>query len=174
MAEYPAGQVEANGVTVPIQVSDTGHWFARYDGRTLTYPTREKLENSIKRLTKRAAVTVAVSVVRINESYDSVTRTRATVTGIHGANGNVLVTLHKGNRLGDVKEQVRSRYSGGSPEGLWFGGDVTDEQITEYSRLVKAEYEARKARSRMRDQLKVDILKAAETAIAAVSGSDEE
>lgn len=174
MAEYPAGQVEANGVTVPIMVNDSGNWSAIYDGRTLAYPTREKLENALKRLTKRAAVTVAVPVVKISESYDGVTRTRATVTGIHGANGNVLVTLHKGNRLGDVKEQVSTRYSGGSPEGLWFGGDVTDEQITEYSRLVKAEAVAREARSQMRKRLSVNILKAAETAIAAVSGSDED
>lgn len=174
MTEYPAGQVEANGVTVPIYVDDRGNWCAEYDGRTLGYPTREKLENSIKRLTKRAAVVVAVPVVRINENYNGVTRTRATVTGIHGANGNVLVTLHKGNRLGDIKEQVSTRYSGGAPEGLWFGGDVTDEQITEYSRLVKAEADAKEARRQMRDRLSINILKAAETAIAAVSGSDED
>ena len=174
MTEYPAGQVEANGVTVPITVDDSGEWCAKYDGRTLAYPTREKLENALKRLTKRAAVTVAVPVVRINESYDSFTRTRATVTGIHGANGNVLVTLHKGNRLGDIKEQVSARYSGGAPEGLWFGGDVTDEQITEYSRLVKAEADAKAARRKMRDRLSINILEAAKTAIAAVSGSDED
>lgn len=172
MAKWSAGQIEANGVVVPIEVNDHGDWTAEYDGRTLAYPTREKLENSLKRLTKRAAVVVAVSVVSIEETHSSARGIRSTVTGIHGANGNVLITLHKGGRHGDVKEQVSVRYR--SPSGLWFGGDVTDEQIAEYSRLVKAEAEAREARRQMRERLSIDLLKTTERAVEAHTGSDED
>jgi hypothetical protein len=172
MSEYPAGQVEANGFTVPITVNDHGNWSAEYDGRTLVYPTREKLENALKRLTKRAAVTVAVPVVSIEESYAGARGTRATITGIHGANGNVLVTLHHNGRRGDTKEQVSARYR--SEVGLWFGGDVTDEQIAEYSALIVAERNAREARQAMRTRLAVDIMKTAERAVEAASGSDED
>jgi hypothetical protein len=172
MPNFDAGSIEANGVTIPIQVDDLGNWLAEYDGRTLTFPAREKLEASLKRLTKRAAVVLALPVVSIEKGYRSVTRTRATVTGVHGANGNVLVTLHKGGRTGDVREQVSARYR--SQAGLWFGGDVTDEQIAEFSRLVKAHAEAKDAMDDMEKRLKIDLFTATETAVAAVSGSDED
>lgn len=172
MAKWDAGQIEANGVVIPIAVDDRGDWTAEYDGRTLAYPTREKLENSLKRLTKRAAVVVAVPVVFIEETHSSARGVRATVTGIHGANGNVLVSLHHGGRRGDVKEQVSMRYR--SQSGLWFGGDVTDAQIAEYNRLVKAEADARAARSQMRERLSIDLMKTAETAVSAHTGSDED
>lgn len=172
MTNFDAGTIEANGVTIPIKVNAQGNWLAKYDGRELTYPTREKLENSLKRLTKRAAVVVAVPVVQINRTYDGARGTRATATGIHGANGNVLVTLHKGGRVGDVKEQVSTRFS--SEAGLWFGGDVTDEQIAEFSRLIKVAYEAKTAVDALERRLKIDLLKAVETVVAAQSGSDED
>ena len=171
MESYNAGVIEANGVTVPIQVDDQGRWLAKY-GRTLTYPAREKLEGALKRLTKRAAVVVSVPVVQIDKHYDGASWTRATATGIHGANGNVLVILHKGGRVGDVREQVSARYS--SQAGLWFGGDVTDEQIAEFSRLIKAHREAKQAMENMEARLRIDLLKAVETAVQAQSGSDEE
>jgi hypothetical protein len=173
MRKFDAGSIEANGITIPIQVDDQGNWLAEYDGRTLSYPAREKLENSLKRLTKRAAVVVAVSVVNVEKSYDRARHTRATATGIHGANGNILVTLHKGGRIGDVKEQVSARY-GSYGSGLWFGGDVTDEQIAEFSRLIKAHKEAKEAMEAMENRLRIDLFKAVETAVAAVSGTDED
>lgn len=164
MANHDAGVISANGVDIPIQVTDEGEWIAEYDGRTLHYPLREKLDGALRRLTKRAAVQVAVPVVQINKQHNRALRTRATVTGVHGANGNILVTLHKGGRIGDVKEQISSRFS--TQVGLWFGGDVTDEQIAEYSALVSAEYEAAQARRAMENLLKVDLFKVAEAALA--------
>ncbi len=172
MTEFNAGSIEANGVTVPITVDNQGNWKAKYDGRTLSYPIREKLENALKRLTKRAAVVVSVPVVSIERSYSGASRTRATATGIHGANGNVLVTLHHGGHRGDVKEQISTKYS--SQIGLWFGGDVTDEQIAEFSRLIKAHKEAKEAMDNMEARLRIDLLKAVETAVQAQSGTDED
>lgn len=172
MSAYPAGQVEANGVTVPIMVNDRGDWSAEFDGRKLSYPVREKLENALKRLTKRAAIVVEVSVVKIEADYHSARGTRATATGIHGANGNVLVTLHHGGHRGDTKEQISVRY--GSQAGLWFGGDVTDEQIAEYSRLRNAAYEAQQAVRTAEARLSVDLLKTVERAIEARGLSEGE
>lgn len=168
---HPAGVIEANGITVPIFVSDTGDWQAEFDGRTQSYPTREKLENRLKVLTRQSAVKVEIPVVRITPSHDGATLVRATLTGIHGANGNVLGTLHYGGRRGDVKEQFAKSY--GSSE-MWFGGDVTDEQITEYAALRLAKYEAEKAvrAAEARYEIK-DIKKAVQSAVDAASGSDE-
>jgi hypothetical protein len=172
MANFDAGSIEVNDVTIPIQVDTEGNWLAVYDGRTLRYPTRDKLEGALKRLTKRASVTVSVPVVKIEKGVGGVARTRATATGIHGANGNVLVTLHYGGRRGDVKEQENVKYSYSA--GLWFGGDVTDEQIIEFGRLIKVAQEARQAVDDMEKKLRIDLLKAVETAVQAQSGTDEE
>lgn len=172
MANYPAGAIEANGTKVEIQVDDGGSWCATYDGRNLTYPTREKLEASIKRLTKRAAVAVEVSVVKINTTATGATGTRATATGIHGANGNVLVTLHHGGRRGDVKEQISIRYRG-LTEGQWFGGDVTDEQIAEYAALRKASYDAQQAVKRAEERFEINLMETVERAIALRGSADD-
>jgi hypothetical protein len=169
--EYSAGKIETNGVTVPILVNDQGEWRAEYDGRTLVYPTREKLEAAIKRLTKRAAVVIEMAAVRIEKTADGVRRVRATFTGIHGANGNALATLHFSDRRGDVKEQISFRY--GSQAGLWFGGDVTDEEIAKFGHLIKVANEAKQAVDRMQGRLQIDLQKAIERAVAARTPEDD-
>lgn len=157
MEEYPAGQIEANGVTVPIFVDERGDWTAEYGGRIQAYPTREKLENRLKTLTRQATVRVEVPVVRVNLKYDGAEFTRATLTGIHGGNGNVIGVLHFGGRRGDVKEQFGRCY--GSSE-VFFGGDVTDEQLQEYAALRRAEYEARNAVRKAEKRFAVKDIKA--------------
>ena len=172
MEKHPAGQIEANGITVPIYVTDHGSWEAEYDGRVQSYPTREKLENRLKALTRHADVRVEIPVVRITPSYDGATRVRATLTGIHGANGNVLGVLHYGGRRGDVKEQFAKSY--GSSE-MWFGGDVTDEQIQEYAALRRAKYEAEQAVRAAEARYAIKDVKAlVQRTIDSVSGSDDE
>ena len=140
MADFPAGDIESNGVSVPINVNSQGKWWAEYDGRTLSYETRDKLEGALKRLTKSAAVTVEVSVVKVENALSGTRWVRGTLTGIHGGNGNVLVTWHYGGRRGDVKEQIAYRYGGTS--GRYFGGDVTDDQLRAYTDLVRTAREA--------------------------------
>lgn len=172
MEKYPAGQIEANGVTIPIFVTNHGTWEAEYDGRTQSYDTRDKLETRLKTLTKRAAVRVEIPVISIEEKSFGVTATRATVTGIHGANGNILVTKHYGGRRGDSKEQVSTTYI--SQIGTWFGGDVTDEQIAEFGALLRAQYEARNAVEDMRKRLGINLVKTTERVVKERSGSDGE
>lgn len=170
MDKYPAGSIEHNGVTVPIFVDDTGRWGADYAGQRLRYDTRDKLETRIKALTRSATVRVEVPAVRVTRTLSGATRVRATLTGIHGGTCNPLVTLHFGDHRGDVKEQVISSW--GSGETIWFGGDVTDEQITEYSD-ARAEMLAAQARvQKLEEWYKIQIKDAVQRAIDAQRGSD--
>lgn len=172
MEKYPAGQVETNGVTVPIFVDDHGNWTAEYGGRVQSYPTREKLENRLKTLTRQATVRVEVPVVRVIKKYDDAEFTRATLTGIHGGNGNVIGVLHFGGRRGDVKEQFTRSYDSSE---LFFGGDVTDEQLQEYAALRRAEYEARDAVRKAEERFAVRDVKAlVQRVIDARAGGVEE
>jgi hypothetical protein len=173
MQTFDAGFIETNGVTIPIQVTDRGDWRAEYDGRIQSYPTREKLEARLKTLTRQSAVKVEIPVVRVTRSHDGATRVRATLTGIHGANGNVLGTLHYGGRRGDIKEQFARTY--GSSGELWFGGDVTDEQIAEYAELRRVKYEAEKAVQAAEARYEIKDIKAVvQRAVDTVRGTDED
>jgi len=172
MEKYPAGQIEANGVTVPIFVDDNGNWSAEFDGRTQSYPLREKLENRLKTLTRQAVVRVEIPVIKVERSYDGARFIRATLTGIHGANGNVLGVLHYGGRRGDVKEQFSRSY--GSSE-TFFGGDLTDEQLQEYAALRLAKAEAEQAVRAAEKRYEIQDVKAmVQRVIDAQSGSGGE
>jgi hypothetical protein len=170
--QYPAGQIEANGVTVPIFVTDDGNWQAEFDGRTQSYPTREKLENRLKTLTRQSAVRVEIPVIKVERTYDGARFIRATLTGIHGANGNVLGVLHYGDRRGDVKEQFSRSY--GSSE-TFFGGDLTDEQLKEYAELRRVASEAGQAVREAEKRYEIKDVKAmVQRVIDAQSGSGAE
>jgi len=170
--QYPAGQIEANGVTVPIFVTNNGNWEAAFDGRTQSYPTREKLEARLKTLTRHAAVRVEIPVVKVERRGGDVTFTRVTLSGIHGGNGNVLGTVHYGGRRGDVKEQFSQSF--GQRE-TFFGGDLTDEQLKEYAELVRKADEAAKAVRTAESRYEVkDVKKTVQRVIDAQSGSGAE
>lgn len=172
MTDFPAGDITANGVTVPITVNDRGSWQAEYAGKNLSYETRDKLEASLKRLTKSAAVQVEVSVVSVEKHLGGTRFVRGTLTGIHGGNGNVLVTWHHSGRRGDVKEQIG--YSYGGARGRYFGGDVTDEQLKAYSDLVEAERAAVAAVRKAEDRYEIkDVKKAVQSVIDSVSGGPD-
>lgn len=169
MTDFPAGDITANGVTVPITVNDRGSWQAEYAGKNLSYETRDRLEASLKRLTKSAAVQVEVSIVSVEKHLGGTRFVRGTLTGIHGRNGNVLVTWHHGGRRGDTKEQISYTY--GSANGRYFGGDVTDKQLQEYADLVEAERTAREAvQEAERRYMIKDVKKTVQSVIDSVSG----
>ena len=172
MSKYPAGSIEHNGVTIPIYVDDSGRWCADYAGQNLWYDTRDKLASRIKTLTRTATVRVEVPVVKVIRTLTGASRVRATLTGIHGGTGNVLVTLHYGDRRGDVKEQVSRSY--GSREELWFGGDVTDEQIREYADARAAMIAAQSRVRTLEDRYEIQIKDAVQRAIDAQRGSGEQ
>jgi len=148
---YPAGTISANGVSVPIFVSDQGRWEAEYAGRSLGFETRDKLETAIKRLTKTTTVPVAVAFVRIEKRGTAgIAKTAGTATGIHAGNGNVLVVWHQ--RHGDVKDQIKSP----SYQTVDFGG-VDDDVLAEYGDLVAAAARAEKAADEFRAKYKIDL-----------------
>lgn len=172
MTDYNVGSITANGIEVPITVNDQGHWLAEYAGKRLSYETRDKLESSLKRLTKSAAVQVEVSVISVEKALAGTRFVRGTLTGIHGGNGNVLVTWHHGGRRGDTKEQIS--YSYGGSRGRYFGGDVTDEQLREYADLVEAERAATAAvrKAEARYEIK-DVKKTVQAVIDSTYGATD-
>lgn len=155
MAQHSAGTITANGVSVPIFVTDQGDWTAAHAGRELRYESREKLEAAIKRLTKTTTTPVAVDFVRIEKRGDQgIVRTRGTATGIHSGNGNVLVVWHT-RHGGDQKDQTK-------PAGGWHSttadfGDVSDEVLAEYRDLVIAKAQAEAAERAFVDKHKIDL-----------------
>lgn len=171
MNEYPAGVISANGIDVPIKVTDSGKWEAEINGRTWSYETRDKLEASLKRQTKQATVKVAVPVVAVKVGWGTVSWVRGTLTGIHGANGNVLAVWHHGGQRGDIKEQISTGY--GSQSG-YFGGDLTDEQLTEYARLVQVAHEADQARRKAEKAYEIRPKDTVIRAIEAQAGSGDD
>jgi hypothetical protein len=135
-----------------------------------SYPTREKLENRLKALTRHAAVRVEIPVVKVERTYDGARFVRATLTGIHGANGNVLAVLHHGGRRGDIKEQLARSFNSAE---AFFGGDVTDEQLQEYAALRLAKYEAEQAVRKAEARYEIKDVKAlVQRTIDSMSGSD--
>lgn len=145
MANWDAGIITTNGIEVPVTVEDiNGQWQATYGGQHLAADTRDKLKAKLARLTRVARTEIEVRIVKVESSSHSgrVTRRRGTITGKHGANGNVLVTWDDTDRNGkQIKEQL-SRYGGG---GLYLAGDVTDEEIAQYGQLRVAQAEADEA-----------------------------
>lgn len=170
--KHAAGSIEANGITVPIFVTDHGRWEAEYDGRTQSYETRDKLETRLKTLTRHAAVRVEVAVIKVEKTMGEVKFTRATLTGIHGANGNVLGILHLGGRQGDRREQFGQSY--GSRE-TFFGGDLTDAQLAEYAGLVRAARDAEQAVRKAEQKYEIkNVKEMVQRVIDAASGTGDE
>lgn len=99
MAEYPAGEITRNGITVPIWVDDDGYWLAELGDRKSGYTTKAGLETAVARYAKRCATKVEVSFVQYRESSQGVAVFREGVaTGLHGGTGNVLAEWADGGK----------------------------------------------------------------------------
>lgn len=144
MTMFPAGAIQRNGVIVPIFVDDVGRWHATVDtvgngeGQSeFGAGSRADLDRLIAQRTKRAVRKVAVPFTRLGRRAEymgggTVFR-HGVATGLHGANGNVMVQW-PGKRPGEkpVGEQLT-----GSTRGPYFKR-LTDEQIETYARLSDA------------------------------------
>jgi hypothetical protein len=158
MTAYPAGEITCNGVTVPV-FTENGKWAANHAGTTWRTDTWTQLLQKIGNATRKTAKKVAVPCTQITTAGASgIEFRRGTATGIHGANGNVLVTWHM--RHGDIKDQI-SRW--GSSEV--FFGEVTDDVLGEFHALVKAAAEAEEAWHAFQSQHKINLLETVERAI---------
>lgn len=172
METFHAGEITANGVTVPIHVTDFGSWTAQYAGQNLSYDTRAKLEARLKNLTRQTKVEVAVPVVQVLNTYPYPFRyRRGVLTGLHAGNGNVTVTWERQGGRGEVKEQISFGY--GSRE-LHVGGDVSDEEMREYARLLEAKRAAVSAVSAWEKEHAINPKEAVKAAIEAKAGKDED
>jgi len=153
MTEYTAGEIKTHGVTVPITVDDHGTWEATHAGNRLRADSRDQLATMIARATKQTTRRVSVPFVRVTRKGTSgITVRRGTATGVHSANGNILVTwVIRGK---EAREQL-SRYWGDTQKE--FFGDVSDDVLTEYHRLVIAEATARVAQREFSDKHKIQL-----------------
>lgn len=163
MAQFPAGEIVTNGVTTPIFVDDRGKWEAEHAGRRLHHETRDKLEAALKRLTKQTTVPVEVPFLCV-EKLDTrgIKFRRGVATGIHSANGNVLVTWKTSH--GDVKEQL----SHSGFQMVFLPGDTSEDDVKLLHQLVQ---DAARAANALREferahgiTVKDEVLKAIENA----------
>jgi hypothetical protein len=158
MTTYPAGEITCNGVTVSV-FTENGKWAADHAGATWRTDTWDQLVHKIGSATRKTTKKVAVPVTQVTpEGVLGIKFRRGTATGIHGSNGNVLVTWHMLH--GDVKDQI-SRW--GSSEV--FFGEVTDDVLEKFHTLVKAAAEAEEARHAFQSQHKINLLETVERAI---------
>lgn len=145
MTEFPAGAIERNGIVVPIYVDELGRWLATVDvtgddksGITLRNSSRAELDQAIAKHTKRAVSKVSVPFTRLIRSttYNGGTTLvmHGTATGVHGANGNVLVQWSPKRPGGKpVNAQLTSwRVNWNHAE---FFRPLADEEIASYTQL---------------------------------------
>jgi hypothetical protein len=158
MQEYPAGQVEKNGQTVDIYVSDWGSWGARVAGKNLSAETRDKLVEKIATATKQAVVKVEVPFTELGWQGGGYGRPaqiyarQGTATGFHSANGNILVTWSDGS-----KAQLTDRVLRVAP--------VSKDEAAEYIRLATAAREVANALSDWESDHRFDLKETVEEAI---------
>ena len=139
MNDYPAGSVEKNGVTVEIFVDGRGNWKADHGGQAMHADTRDKLVEKISRATKQTTVKIALPFVQAedkNRAYATpgVRFKHGTATGLHSANGNVLVQWDNG-----TKEQLSHSYN------ITFFPALDVTLLEEFERLTVAKHAAARA-----------------------------
>lgn len=161
----------SNGVEVEIDFDPhSGSFSATAGGKYVTNEKFANLKAAIDRATKSARVEVEVHVIRIKAlsswSGGGIKTVPAVLTGLHGANGNVLATLNfKG---APQKVQLTSER-----DISFVGGDTPQEDLREYNRLMMLLAETRKQIQEWERKHIIVPKSAVERAIAAKSGSDE-
>lgn len=106
-----------------VEVDEQGRFSAELSGATLYASTLEDLTTKLMTATKKAAAKLSIPII-------SPSGNRGTVTGQHGANGNLLVTWEDGH-----KSQERYYHD-------WLQ-DMDNQTVTQYRQAVKVEKEAR-------------------------------
>jgi hypothetical protein len=95
MENYPAGEVEKNGITVPLTVDNYGAWKASVAGQHLVADTRDKLVTKITQITKSVVKEVEIPFTILNTGGPAVGPSvrPGVATGFHAGNGNILATM---------------------------------------------------------------------------------
>jgi hypothetical protein len=158
MIEYPAGQVEKNGQTVDIHVTEYGNWGAKVAASYLSAETKDKLIEKIATATKQATVKVEVPFTQLGLTGGGYGRPakfyarQGTATGFHAANGNILVTWSDGSRTQITENELRV-------------APLNRGEADEYIRLAAAARDAANALSEWKQERRFDLRETVEKAI---------
>jgi hypothetical protein len=166
MNRWAAGEVQKDGITVPLTVDDYGAWTATVAGTTLVADTRDKLVTKIGQVTKGLTAEVAVPFTILDRgNHDVMPSVRHGVaTGIHAGNGNILATMD--SRRGEVREQLRR----GLPLRTSYSKHLTDDESAEYQRLATTARDASLALSAYIRDHTVDLRALIEQALRKAAG----
>jgi hypothetical protein len=165
--EYPAGEIEVRGTKYPVTVSDHGIWSTDYNSTRLAGSTKEDLRIQLMSLTKRAAAKVevrfSVLATRKYAPRGELYNRLGTATGLHSANGNILVRWDDDTKADQISERYTSEY---------FTPPLGEAEAGELIALREAEIAARNAVSQFGKahgitRLHDAVVKAIETAVAA-------
>lgn len=145
---YPVGlHMGKDGTDVPLFVTDRGQWIAQVGEKTVTDWQRTGLCAQIDKLTKRRIAKVSVPVTRVVPHETGITIRHGVLTGVHGSNGNPLVTWTI--RGGEVKEQITDDRFIGTDE-IYFE-KLSKEEVDELAGLVLAKQDANRRYREFRD-----------------------
>jgi hypothetical protein len=141
--------MEVRGQTFQVRVAEAGYFSAEYLDQDFTGDTREELREKLMRATKKNATQIAVHFeIRSGEGHVKT----GTVTGVHAANGNMLITWGNGSK---VQDHI---YSAQRP--------LTKAERDEWDRLYRASKDANAALRAFEDRTKLNLREAVERALA--------
>lgn len=143
-----------------VHVSTSGDFQTTVGATTLTSPTYSGLKDKLLDLTAKAAVTVHVPFVLMTGG-GMVNRepARGVVTGIHGGNGNLMVSWSTGWQAGQ-KTQWTPNY------GDVIFTDATAEEVEQWRALRKASSDAQNALNQFEHDRKIQLKELAVKAVA--------
>jgi hypothetical protein len=121
-----------------VRVTGGGTFFADLSGHPVESPTYDGLAGKLEAATRKSAVKISLPVCNI-ESHGGMASgnlspqkvTRGTITGIHGSNGNLLITW------ADSREEQLDRWATLLP-------DLPTEHERELNALLEASWKARR------------------------------
>jgi hypothetical protein len=139
MSETKIGTMTVRDVVYEVRVNGLGTFLADLDGQTVDADTYDGLAAKLAKTTAKSSVKIELRVCNVESGSGVRAMTspqiviRGTITGVHGANGNLLVTWDSGK-----KEQLRLYQSGLLP-------DLSTGQEHELNTLLRAHWEAKRA-----------------------------
>ena len=147
---YEMHPIEVRGQKFPVRADANGTFMATAGGTTLHSPTYAGLRDKLLNLTAKAQVRLSVPFVLINAGPTGDGHVSGIVTGIHGGNGNLLVTWTGGNRKGQ-KDQWTPGYS-----DVVFS-EASAEEVARYRELRRRKAEADAVLFRFTEDRKIDL-----------------
>jgi hypothetical protein len=105
-----------------VEVDTYGNFTTEFNGSRISADTLSELTDKLKAAAKKATAKLSIPIVSLSGE-------RGTITGVHGSNGNLLVTWENG-----TKTQTRSYYDWLQP--------MDDATLSQYRQALAAEKKA--------------------------------